>query len=253
MTTPLPAYEKSLTVSAAHCNPRQQLTMARLVQEIIDIATEHADAWDVGYEKLINSNAAWVLSRLSVRIAEPLAVKHTYRLTTWVDSLNRHFTRRLVRITDESGRVVAEAVTIWAAIDINTRRAVNLEQWAELMAIDVYRPETEIDFDAPRLTALTEADSEVEYKVEYTDLDFNRHVTTTRYIQLIVNSFGTDFYINNRIAELHVAFIAETRANSLITIATKSVDKELTALQLSSDSAGTALRALVRTTTAANH
>ena len=215
---PSPTFEVEITVSAAHCNPQQELTMPRLVQEIIDIATAHADSWNVGYERLIADNTAWVLSRLSLRLNSPLKVKQTYRLTTWVESLNRHFTKRMIAITDSTGAPVGIAATIWAAIDIATRRSVNLQQWADDMAIGLWCPPFNADLEPPRLQPLTEVDRSTDYRVEYADLDFNCHVTTTRYIQLILNQWQADRYNEMYVSGLDVAFMAETRAGSTLSI-----------------------------------
>ena len=39
-----------------------------LTERIIDVATEHANSWEVGYARLIIDNQAWVLSRVAIEM-----------------------------------------------------------------------------------------------------------------------------------------------------------------------------------------
>ncbi len=49
------------------------------------------------------------------------------------------------------------------------------------------------------------------YTFSLSDLDFNRHVTTTRYVDLMVDTIPLDLYDRSRIARIDLAFHREAR------------------------------------------
>ena len=70
------------TLTAAACNAQMELPLQSLVREIIDAATDHANALGFGYDRLLANGNAWVLSRLCVEMQRFPAVGDTYTLTT---------------------------------------------------------------------------------------------------------------------------------------------------------------------------
>ena len=51
---------------AEHAEGRMPLTL--VTERVIEVATEHANALNIGYDALIKKNIGWVLSRLSIEM-----------------------------------------------------------------------------------------------------------------------------------------------------------------------------------------
>ena len=100
------------------CDFAGKATLPLIGSFILQAATNHAQKRGFGYDRMMTSGMAWVLSRLSVEMLEyPL---HDSELTieTWVEAVANYFTRRCFRIADREGKTLGHALSIWAAIDI---------------------------------------------------------------------------------------------------------------------------------------
>lgn len=62
-------YTHEYFLTAAQCNPQKELPVGTLVQEIIEVATEHANLIGVGATPLGEHNATWVLSRIAFEMS----------------------------------------------------------------------------------------------------------------------------------------------------------------------------------------
>ena len=58
-----------------------------------------------------------------------------------------------------------------------------------------------------------------QHTVAYSDIDFNRHMNTLRYVDMIFDAISLDAIENNRGMRLDFNFIAEARYGEVLTIA----------------------------------
>lgn len=99
-------YTRRYRLTAAQCNAQRELAPAMLVQHIIEVATEHADALGVGFKNLAANGTLWVLSRCAFEVRRFPRLLEEYSLTTWVEGYNRHFSERNFEIRGEGGEVI---------------------------------------------------------------------------------------------------------------------------------------------------
>lgn len=199
-------YRVDYYLTAAECDAQQEMSLPLLTQRLIDIATAHADALGVGYDYLIKENNAWVLSRLSIELQRFPSIDTAYSLITWVEELNRHYSERIVEIRDGSDEVIGYARLTWVAIHIATRRPADLSAMLEKITPSERRCPIERH---PRMGKIGEADMVTTYRFKYSDIDFNRHVNSTRYVQLILDRWGLDFFDHHRVSRFDISYHAE--------------------------------------------
>ena len=200
-------FSKTYYLAAGECNPQGELPLTLLMTRIIEVATLHANSWGVGYERLIRDNQVWVLSRVAIEMTEYPKVNTNYKLTTWIEDYNRHFSQRNMRLDDENGKPLGYVRTIWMVIDMNTRASVDIEKLG-------YISENVSDIPCPiepqsRLRPIEQGHA-VDYTFGYMDCDFNRHVNTVRYLSLLMNMFDMDCYDHYFIRRMELSFIKET-------------------------------------------
>lgn len=203
-------YTYEFFLPASEVNAQREMPLSRIVTLIIDVATGHANLLGIGFDRMIQDGISWVLSRLTIDILESLTVNRTYRMETWVENTSRLFSDRNFEMTDAaSGRCVLRAHSTWMAIDMLTRRPGDLTPiWSGKDLVDG-RP-----FGGDKggkLLPLTEGESERTYRFAVSDIDVNRHVTTRRYIDLMVDMWPLEQYEANRICRFEVAFKHEAR------------------------------------------
>lgn len=203
MAQKLYAYEFYLT--AAEVNAQREMPLPRLVTTLIDTATGHANIIGIGFDRMIREGISWVLSRLTIDIAEPITVNRSYRLETWVESTSRLFSDRAFEMTDtESGRTVMRAHSTWMAVNMTTRRPGDLTPIFE--GLDVVSDRKYTGEKGGKLLPVQDAQSERSYRFAVSDIDVNRHVTTRRYIDLITDMWPLDHYDAMRPTRFELAF-----------------------------------------------
>ena len=181
MTTDSKIYSKSWLLTPGECNCEKEMPVWLMTERIIDVATEHANSWGVGYARLILDNQAWVLSRVAIEMKRWPKVNETYTLSTWVEDYNRHFSERNIEVTDTDGNVIGHARTVWVVIDLTTRQS------CDISSLDYIRNNLcEKECPIAKHTRIRSVDAArtSEYTFQYSDIDFNQHVNSLRYIQI---------------------------------------------------------------------
>lgn len=204
-------------ITAAGCDAARRLPPSTLVADIIDLAVAHADRLGVGYAAMAPHGIMWVMGRLSIAMDRWPAMGDDYRLTTWVEGINRLFSERDFEIAVD-GAPAGYARTIWSAIDMTTRRAAQLTPvTAGLGAVATPGRPCHVA-KAGRLPLPSGDVSTRRYTFALSDLDFNRHVTTTRYVDLMVDSIPLDLYDRSALRRIDLAFHREARYADTVAI-----------------------------------
>ena len=199
-------YKQEFYLSAGDCNPQSEMPLPLLFTRIIEVATNHANSWGVGYARLIQDNQGWVLSRVTVEMTRYPRVDENYSLTTWVEDYNRHFSQRNMMISDAQGNTIGYVRTIWVVINLSTRESVDI---SKLSYIRDNVSERLCSVEAQRRMPPIEPTRKSTYRFEYTDIDFNGHVNTVRYIEHLLNQFPLQHHAENMVRRMEIAFVKE--------------------------------------------
>lgn len=201
-------YTHDYKLTAAQCNAQSELAPAMLVQQIIEVATEHADALGVGFRNLATHGTLWVLSRVAFEMKRYPRLLEPYTLSTWVEAYNRHFSERNVEIATDGGEIIGYARTIWVAIDMNTRRPANLDGFEFLRSVVSDKPCPIPKQGKLRLTDVPQMCHP--YKFQVSDIDLNRHVNSSRYVELILNQMDLDTYDRFYVSRFEIEYRRES-------------------------------------------
>lgn len=215
MAEDLKTFSREYYLAAGECNGEQELPIWLLANRIIEVATLHANSWGAGYKRLIQSNQAWVLSRLTIEMEEYPKVGENYTLTTWIESFNRHFSERNVEIQNDKGKAIGYARSVWAVIDITTRQSCDISA-LDFMKDNIIDRECPIDKQS-RVKDVAHT-RECKHIFKYSDIDFNRHVNTIKYICAILDQWDLEYYDKNLIHRFEISFIKETYCGTEVII-----------------------------------
>ena len=75
-------------LTAGESGAEATLPVTLLLERIIEVATEHANLLEIGYEQLNCRGIAWVLSRVSFEMKRYPVINEVYSLTTWIEGYN---------------------------------------------------------------------------------------------------------------------------------------------------------------------
>lgn len=201
-------FTKEFLLTPSESNAEQSLPLTLLVNQIIELATDHANHLGIGFIMLDPRGLGWILARMTVEMRRWPKVGSRYRLSTWVETFNRHFSERCFSVEDMEGNIMGYARSVWMIIDLQTHKSegtAGLQLDAGLISerkCPILRQVRHRPFE-PQKTA--------EYTFKYTDLDFYRHVNTVRYIALLQNQFSLSCYDDNLLSRFEIAFMNEAK------------------------------------------
>ncbi len=205
-------------LTPGECNPQQRMPLTLLINRLIEVATLHANQVGIGYAFLVREHQTWVLSRVAVEMTRYPGVNENYSISTWISSISRLFSERDFEICGCNGEVIGHARTVWAVIDTRSRQVGDISR---ISWIKELIPPRECPVEKPsrlRPVPIPEDDKEVpagfretRYRFQYTDIDFNRHVNSSRYIELLLNQWSLAFHDANRLTRFEIAYIHEAR------------------------------------------
>ena len=189
----------------------KRATLMSLADYILHTAGEDADRGGFGVRDLNLHNASWVLTRMALEVERMPAEYERIRVTTWVSAVTRAMTTRNFEVFDEKGVRIACAVTNWAMLDLSARRMLDLHL---LPAYDSMTQDFPLPAALPCRLAPLSGGREYEHAVVYSDLDFNCHANSVKYIQWAVDTLPLELLQQKRFARTDINFIREARYGS---------------------------------------
>ena len=192
MPETLSQYSHNYILTAGESSAEGRMPITLVTERVIEVATEHANALGIGYDTLIKRNIGWVLSRLSLEMLRYPAINEEYKLTTWIETYNRRFSERNFVMTDRDGEVLGYMRTVWVPMDFASRTVADIAAFekSSFPTADLPCPIAK----TPRIPALPDDAATENYTFRYRDLDFNRHVNTVRYLDLILNHWSLEHF-----------------------------------------------------------
>jgi acyl-ACP thioesterase len=191
------------------CDFTGKVTLPVMSNFLLDAASIHAQQRGFGYEEISKDNVAWVLSRLSVEITEYPGYDQEITVETWIENVSRYFTQRCFRFIDKDDKVIGYARSIWAAIDINTRRPIDISVWRLDLAAYI-APEMNCPIEKlAKIPSIDGVEPIMGYSVRYSDIDINKHMNSVKYIEHALNIFDLSVFREKIIHKFEIVFLLE--------------------------------------------
>lgn len=197
------------TADPFHVDFTGRLTMGVLGNHLLNCAGLHATDRGFGMATLNDENYTWVLSRLAIELDEMPAHYEAFTIQTWVENVYRLFTDRNFAILNKEGKTIGYARSIWAMINLNTRKPTDLLALHGGSIID-YVTDKPCPIEKPSRIKVSAAESSATLTAKYSDIDVNGHVNSIRYIEHILDLFPLALYQEKRIRRFEMAYVAES-------------------------------------------
>lgn len=190
-----------------------------------EAAGRHAVYLGFGYDDLIKTNTAWILSRVHVEFVDTPKWRENITLNTWHKGLNRIFFLRDFLLTDDEGNTRVKATTSWLVLNLETRRLVRDPKLMEEGTV-CHEDVIETPADKVQMPKDVEAEFVRRHTVSYSDIDTNGHTNNAMYMQWSMNSVGYDITSSRPVKEFTINFNHETKAGDVVDIYRAVVEKE---------------------------
>lgn len=186
-----------------------------IISYMLNVAGTDAHNKGFGVDALQGNSFTWVLSRLAVEIKTQPKQYEDIAVDTWVNEFNRLSSTRNFRMYQHD-TLCAMGVSQWCMLDMESRQAVDMTKLKDVYERAMIDEPSPIAMPA-RLRAI-EPTSESSRPVAYSDIDFNRHVNTLRYIELMFDALPIDLIEHNNGMRVDVNFISEARYGEILTV-----------------------------------
>jgi acyl-ACP thioesterase len=183
-----------------------------------EAANNNATSLGFGYDELIETNTAWVLSRIHLRFNRYPQWRDKVNLRTWHKGTAKLFYLRDFILSDSNGETLAVATSSWLIIDLNTRRLVRNSDLAS-------NPEKCTKEDAiaePAEKVVLPVDVEPElirkHPVTWSEIDPNGHVNNVKYVVWAMDAVKLEDIKERPLKELLINYDAEVMPGDVVKI-----------------------------------
>ncbi len=191
-------------------------TVPALVGAVLNTAGADAHGKGFGVDALNERNCSWVLSRMALELDSRPRQYTDCRIATWISDYGRVLSTRNFTLADDDGTEFGRAVTQWAMLDLESRTAVDLSGVGRAHADALVNEPSPAE--KPRKILSVAPAETAEHRVAYSDIDFNRHMNTMRYIDLMFDAMPLELLASQRAVRLDIHFLHECRYGQRLTV-----------------------------------
>ena len=200
----------SFVAEPFHVDFSGHLFMGVLGNHLLNCAGFHATERGFGMAELNESNYTWVLSRLAIELEEMPAQYEEFSVDTWVENVYRLFTDRNFAIYGKDGRVYGYARSVWAMINMDTRKPADLLSLHGGRIVDYIETEKPCPIEKPGRIKVNNCMPVRSVEMYYNDIDINGHVNSIKYIEHVLDLFSKDWYAAHTIRRFEMAYVSES-------------------------------------------
>jgi medium-chain acyl-[acyl-carrier-protein] hydrolase len=201
-------------VSSADTDMEARLRPGALVNFLIQSAIQSADSLGFGFGNLSQEQLFWVLSRMVIEIYRPLKWNEEIIVETWPKDVDGLLYLRDFIIRDKKGAIVVKATSGWLAINFKSKRPGKVEGIGASF-LDRLRSKHALEAHPEKLPTI-QASAYTEKVTTYFDLDLNKHVTSTRYIDWMIDSIPVDYLATHYPSKVIINYMKETHLGDVI-------------------------------------
>lgn len=201
-------------VTSADTDMQARLRPGALVNFLIQSAIQSADSLGFGFRGLKQHQLFWVASRLNIEIYRSLKWYEKVVVETWPKDVDGLLYLRDFFVRDQQENLVAKATSGWLAVDLESKRPRKVD---ELHSGLFTQLKDKFAFkDSPVKLPAVKDGTPFQFKSTYFDLDLNNHVTSTRYIDWMMDTIPYDYHLKHYPKHLSINFMKEIKFDETI-------------------------------------
>lgn len=218
-------YTENIVVPCYDTDASWRLKPASFMNLAQEAAGRHAVYLGFGYDDLIVSNTAWILSRLHVVFTDAPCWRDEIKLITWHKGLHRLFYLRDFLLVDKDGKERVRATTSWLVLNLETRRLV---RDPKLVEDDTVCAENVIDTPADKVQMPKDAERQLVmvHRVSYSDIDMNAHTNNAMYMQWAMDAVPYELASTAPVKEFTINFNHETKIGDEVQLYRSSMERD---------------------------
>ena len=183
-------YSYEYEIKYQEVDGRKKLRLFNLENYLLEVAGTVADELGFGIRVLHPMGLTWILTRLSVEMDELPTHCEKIRIETWIESNVHMLSTRDFRIYS-GDKLIGRCKSVWAVLDLEKREIVNcFDNPIFEGAVDG----EVLDMPRVRMTTIPKPTGCMPHKIVYSDIDYNGHCNSCRYLQAMTDAYLPDYY-----------------------------------------------------------
>ncbi len=183
-------YNYEYEIKYQEVDGKKRLRLFNLENYLLEVAGTVADELGFGIQVLHPRGLTWILTRLSVEMYEMPTHCEKVRFETWIENNVHMLSTRNFRIYS-GDKLIGQCKSVWAVLDLEKREIVNcfddpiFEGCVDGEVIEMPRV---------RMTTIPEPTGSAPHKIVYSDIDYNGHCNSCRYLQAMTDAYLPNYY-----------------------------------------------------------
>ena len=183
-------YNYEYEIKYQEVDGKKRLRLFNLENYLLEVAGTVADELGFGIAVLHPRGLTWILTRMSIEMYELPTHCEQVRFETWIEGNAHMLSTRDFRIYT-GDRLIGQVKSVWAVLDLEKREIVNI---FDEPIFDGCVDGEVIDMARVRMTTIPEPTGVVPHKIVYSDIDYNGHCNSCRYLQAMTDAYLPDYY-----------------------------------------------------------
>ena len=183
-------YSYEYEIKYQEVDVQRKLRLYNLENYLLEVAGTVADSLNFGIARLHPMGLTWILTRMSIEMFELPTHCDRIRIETWIESSAHMLSSRNFRIY-KGEKLIGQVKSVWAVLDMEKREIVNI---FDHPMFDNSIDGEVIEMERVRMTTIPEPTGVVAHKVVYSDIDYNGHCNSCRYLQAMTDAYLPDYY-----------------------------------------------------------
>lgn len=198
---------KNYQVKSYEVDVNARLTPFFVCNYFQEIAWEHAQLLNIGFDFLHSLHKFWVLSRLQIKFYAYPQWTDEVKVVTWPKGIDGMFALRDYLVVSSSGETQIAATSSWLILDAERHRPQRIDSPDHPVFT---MNERDAYIHASQKLARPEIfDNSIGLRVKYSDIDVNKHVNNAKYIQWAFDAISEDLVNGVLVDEMIVNYISE--------------------------------------------
>lgn len=215
-------FTEAYKIANFETNIHETITLQYLLDIVIQASEDQSQILNLGTAKVQEDGVTWVVIQYDVDIKQLPKAGQTVKLQTQGTSYTKSFANRHFWIRDLNDNILAEVKSLWVMMNLTTRKMVRIPE----EAVVPYGSEKVKRLE--RLHKLHKYDAEnaktMYFPVTFNDIDFNGHVSNTRYINWMSDTLSFDFQKDRLPTGFSIKFEDEVRYGDQVTSVVNVID-----------------------------
>lgn len=208
-------YQKEFAIHSYETNRYGNASLSSIFNFLIEIAWEHAQNLDWGFDSLKSNNLFWVLSRVYIQVEKYPKWQDNITVETWPTGTENIYAFREYAIKNDQGEIIIRASSAWLILDQESKRIIRPDSLTDNFKSFA---QAKICRYPVKMKTTSRAENLNFVPVVFTDLDINQHFNSVKYVERALNNFGISFLNDHEAQEIEVNYLKEGMPEDLLAV-----------------------------------